>query len=631
MKPFKLRNWQKHVLLFFLLTVTVTYLQFDLLKPALEIGFTPDDWSLYFGQRLLGENPVSKLAQVWNERGAYTTYQVYYISLLEAIVGFNYRSLQTINIVFRILAIFSLYPLILVVFKRGMLAFLASFLFAISFSSVGPLEFVVKGSDYLAIFFMNIFLIIYYLILTEKLKNKIWLAVSLVLLILTLAFSTIRLYPLLLIIPLIEIYLMIRNRNLEDIRKSFTRLLLFYSPFIALMIYSPGSILGNLQSPFDILDKITQGNWHLLLYSFSGMGSTFIVKEYWAKIFGTLSVDSLKDYLFFILGGPIVIYGLLTVIVAILRSKKSWYFFLFVISLNSTLEIIIFFIATHYRNLPAVSKMPYEPTGLYSVLFGVYILVLGFTLFLEYLRNKTGNILLKALWIGPAFLFIFTFATWVFAPLGSGFAGYYLVVATIGANIFTAALLVSIYDFGEHIKFRLLRFFPSMLVFLFISAIFLMNQKEIAVFFNYLNSNGRSASGQIMIQSKFREKVKDLDLSKPSLFYFDTSDIPDEGRFYTESFLSGFPFWMHFEGNQLVDRCLEVLYYNEHKQLLQHIKEENGQKGFFYRSLCIENGKGFYKELLYKRENFFAFKLKNRDFIDIKEAVLKELGLIQSF
>lgn len=624
---FELNNWQKNILIFILLIVIVTFLQFNLLKSALDIGFTPDDWSLYFAHRLLGDNPINKLAQVWGENGAYTTYQVYYIGLLESIAGFNYKSFQTINITFKILAVLSLYPLILTVFKRRMLAFLTCFLFAISSSSVGSLEFIVKGSDYLAIFFMNIFLLIYYSILTEKLRGKIWLLASLILLILTLAFSTIRLYPLLLIIPAIEVYLLFKC-GLKNVKKSFLRLLLYFSPFFALLIYSPGSILGYLQSPFGIMGKILEGNWHLILSPFSGMGSTFIVNEYWGKIFGTLSVDSFKDYLFFILGGPTVIYGLLTAIVAILKSQRPWKFFLFTFFLNLILEISAFFIAIHYKILPAENGMHYEPTGLYSALFGLYILVLGFTLFLEDLKSKTGDVMLKALWAGSAILFIFTFLTWVFAPLGTGFSStsYYLVVATIGANIFTAALLVIIYDFNKRIKFKFIRLFLKSLVFLFILAIFLMNLKEIIFFFNYLNSNGRSASGQQMIQSKFRQRISRIDLSKPTLFYFDTSDITGEGRFYTEGFLSSFPFWMHFQGDKLINGCTEVLYSNDHKQLLQFIKVENREKGFFFRSLCVENGKGGYKEVLHKRENFYAFKLKNKDFIDIKEVVLKELG-----
>ena len=153
-----------------------------------------------------------------------------------------------------------------------------------------------------------------------------------------------------------------------------------------------------------------------------------------------------------------------------------------------------------------------------------------------------------------------------------------------------------------------------------------MNGVEIRTRFLDLLANGRSAHGQQVIQGRFREHIKDIDFSKPALFYFDTSDISGEGPFYSEGFLGSFPFWMHFQDRQLIDGCIEVLYLNEHKQLLPYIREEDGERGFFFRGLCVENGKSSYKEILYKPENFYAFKIKSRNFIDIKEEVLKELG-----
>lgn len=615
------------LIIFLVLVITVLFLQFTLLDLALKIGFKPDDWILYFSYKSLGQHPLSKVTGLWAERGIYTTYQVYYMGLLEKLVGFDYRSFQIVNVIFKSLATVAVFPLMLVIFKNKSLAILTTFFFAISYAAVGPLEFVVKGSDYVAIFWMCIFLTVYYLIINKYPRNFLLLGIGLLLLVLTLGFSPIRLFPLLFLLPLTEIYLVLRHKSLDNLRNTLIRMLVFYLPFIILILYSPGSILGFMQSPLGIFKRIIEGNWHLLLSPFSGIGYTFITNEYWGKIFGSLSVDSLEKYIYFLLGGPTVIFGVLTVIVAYIQSRQPRRFFLFAFTLNFILEILVFFIATHSKYLPGNYGLHYEQSDLYSALFGIYILVLGLACFLEWIKDGKNN-LLMALWMGVLFLFVFTFAIWAFAPFGTSFSptSYYLVVSSLGSSIFISAFLISIYNKVIRFKKRLLKIISLVLLLVLVIFIFVMNSQEIHSRFLDLLANGRAAREQQLLQGKFKERLGNFNNSKPALFYFDSSDLSGEGgSFYSEGFLGSFPFWMHFQGNKLTDGCLEVLYLNEYRQLLPYIREQDGERGFFFRSLCVENGKASYKDIFYKPENFYAFKIKSKDFINIKNEVLKEL------
>lgn len=617
------------LIIFLILAIIVTLLQFTLLDLTLKIGFKPDDWILYFTYKTLGVNPYSKLAEVWAERGIYTTYQVYYMGLLEKLVGFDYRSFQVVNLIFKTLGTLAIFPMLLVIFKNKLLAILTTILFAISHSSIGPLEFAVKGSDYVAIFWMCIFLMSYYLVVTKYSRNFLWISISLSLLILTLVFSPIRLFPILILLPLIEMYLLVKNLNLENVKSILLRVSVFYSPFLLVVFSSPDSIVGLLAGPLGIFRRIMEGNWHLILSPFSGIGYTFITNDYWGRIFGSLSVDSFQQYLYFLLGGPTVIFSALTLIVAFSISKKPWFFFLVAFIINFILEILAFFIAFHSKYLSSGQGIDYEPTGIYSALFGIYIVVLGIISFIEWLRKDGDNNLILAFWLGPLFLFIFTFGTWAFAPSGTNFSGThpYLVVSAVGCSLLLSAFLLASYRRVIRIRKRLLRSVFLVPILLIIIYIFIMNAKEIRFRFLDLLANGRAAQGQQELQGKFRERLGNFDNSKPALFYFDTSDLSGEGGpFYSEGFLASFPFWMHFQNGQLMDGCIEVLYLNEHKQLLSYIREQNGKKGFFFRGLCVEGGRSSYKEILYKSENFYAFKIKSRDFIDIKEQILKELG-----
>ena len=157
-----------------------------------------------------------------------------------------------------------------------------------------------------------------------------------------------------------------------------------------------------------------------------------------------------------------------------------------------------------------------------------------------------------------------------------------------------------------------------------IISIFVMNRKEIRARFLDLLANGRSAHGQQLLQGRFRERIKEIDFTKPAFFYFDVFDIPGEGPFYSEGFLASFPFWMHFQNNQLIDGCVEK-FYEDRQKLASLIQTRNGERGFVYNGFCVENGRGDNKEIFYKPENFYAFKIKSMEFIDIKKEALKEL------
>ena len=613
----------QNTVLLALLIVTVAISNYYLLSDSLTLGFKPDDWILYFSYKALGTNPLSQIVSVWAERGIYTTYQVYYMGFLDSLFGLNYYSFHFVNLIFKIVATISLYPLILVLSKNKLLAVLSVILFAISHSTVGPLELVVKGSDYLAIIWMNLFLIVYYLIIVDKLVGLKYHLLLFILFILSLAFSPIRIFPLIVIPPMVEIFLILKHFDWTAIKKSFIRLVVLYWPFIVLILYSPISVLGNAGGPFGVFEQVSKGNWFYVLAPISGIGYTFIANDYWGKIFGLLITDNFKNYLYFLSGGPTIICGALTAAVAWSRiPKRKLLFFILTTALNFILQILFFFIAFHHLGITS-SNVNYDPSNLYSVIFGGYIVVSGFMVFLNWLKWGGSDRVLALLWIGSVFLFIFTFLTWVFAPLGTGFSStsYYLVVASIGSSLMIATFLVSIYEKIKH-RLKLLAFLP----FLIIILIFGMSSHEIRQRFSSLNKDGRGAVGQIIMKEEARRVLKDYKVGDLILVYFDTSDISGNGQFYSEGFLTSLPFFMHFRDNKIVDGCIGVIFEDSNMvELRKLVQAQNGIKGFNYPSLCITEGKSSLRTLFFTQDHFYAFKIKDRKLIDIKESVLNQL------
>lgn len=608
---------KKNIVLFLILGIIVFVIEFTLFESALKIGFKPDDWALYFGYKSLGVNSLLKIAEVWHERGAYTTYQVYYIGLLDYLAGgLNFFSFQLINLIFKSLGTLMIFPLILVIFKSRILAIFTALIYAVSFSSLGPLEFAVKGSDYLAIFFMCLFFITYYYII-KKPKNFPLLLLGLMLLILTINLSPIRLYPLLVLFLLIEGYLYLQKRTKEAFKNVLKRTGMLLSPFIFIVIYSPAAIAGFLGTPAAIYNGVIKGDSHLVLSTLAGIGGTFITEEYWRRIFGSLMAENFGEYLFFLAGGPAVIFGVLTAIISFAACRKPLVFFIKTFIPTLLFSIPLFF----FLDNPSFDRNAFYPS-----MFGIYILVLSFACFMEWRKERNDN-LLFGIWGGCLFLFVFSLMIWLFAPYGTFFSptGYYLVVASIGSALVLASIPLLIYKRIAALKNRYIgksAFLPALII---IAVFFRMSIFEIDKRFSYLLANGRSAQGQQMIQGIFRNKVSNKDLSKPTLFYFDTSDLNGDGPFYSEGFLESLKFFMRFEGSKLTEGCSEVVYSNDHKDLNKLVKEANGQKGLFYRSLCMEGENGFYRDVIYSPENFHAFKIKNRNFIDIRQEVLQEL------
>ncbi len=614
------------LIIFLVIIVCIT--QYDLLKYTLKIGFVPDDWAFTLYYKTHVNNPFFGFPEIWKERGAYTTHAVYYIGVLHSIVGLNFQLFQLIGIALKILATLTIFPLVMIITGNRILAFLTSFLFAISYTTTGQLEVVVEQGEYLGLLLMNLFLIVYSYIVKKGLLSWKWLGLATLMLVTTIMLSTIRTFPILVLLFLIEFSLWVQSRSLKALKRSLIRLLCLFAPFILLILYRPGSVLGMANFPPTPIVKILQGNWHLSLVPLQGLGHMLSLTPYLGKVFGILNMESLMEYINFILTGPTIFFGSITLILSLIKLKQRLNFLFLTLGLNFLSELLVYFLAIHRLSIPANLRLNFDNPRIYLTILGSYMLVLSFVYFLEWKTQKVKDSSIFAIWVGPLASLVFILMTWMYADLSLSFSGpqdHYLLIPTFGVSFFLAGLISLIYNRIRNIKYSWLSYPLAISILVLIITFYFINREMIHKYFIAANANGRSAAGQQIIQSKFRQKINQIDLSKSNLFYFDTTEI-DNGPFYTESFLSSFPFWMRFQGTELINGCSERLYFNEHKQLQSYVKERSGEKGFFYKGLCVNNGKVSYEDIFYKQENFYAFKLKNKDFVDIKEQVFNELG-----
>ena len=231
---------KKNIVLFLLIPIVIIS-QIILLKPHLKYGFSDVDWtflSIYKTQNPYSLSQFIKNIKVGGTAGGVYTHQIYYMGIQADLFGLNFESFQKTTHIFKILAILFSFPIFLAISGNLLIAFIATLFFGFSYSSVGTMYTIVTSSDYLAIFSMELFLLTYWYTVKKSVGNWFWLFFALILLILTLFFSTERMYPLPLFVLLIEIFLFsfkVKKFNGNTVK----RIIVLFLPIILIFLTQP--------------------------------------------------------------------------------------------------------------------------------------------------------------------------------------------------------------------------------------------------------------------------------------------------------------------------------------------------------------------------------------------------------
>lgn len=609
---------------FVLLILIITVIQFSLLKVVLQYGFTIEDPGVLFEYKIIGPDLtfLDKYLLTLRVAGLYNSYKIMYLGFLESLFKGNYQAYWLTGIFLKILATISLYPLISAIFKRKSLAFLTTLLYGISYSASGALYYIVLGSDYVAIFFMNVFLLSYYYYFATR--KKLFLYTATILLFLSFMLSPPRMYPLFAFIFLIEVFVWIRSGKLLGFLTLLSRLILLLFPYLIVLHFFPGATNDQLKGPLTVFNFLSYGNYHLLLTPFAGLGYTFLTNDYWPLVFGPVTFDSFKSYLLFLLHGPVIIYSFLAILLGFLITKTPLFFILGIILVNLCFEMVSYFLITNTYGMVGPNFKSFLPVSIYAIFFGFFCLSVAFAGLIIWLKGHRLNILLPSLFIGPIFSSVFLWGLWFIKGEVLNFTEgihWYLVIAPIGTSLFLASLMVLIFDrirltVNPYLKYVLIGF-----LFITILPLYLISAKEINTTFTYLLQTGYKASDQVQMKAKLLSYIKEPLDKNPALFYFETQEEP---IFYPISLIVGFEAEMHYRNWELVNGCVGLIY--DRDKLEKSVAVKDGVKGFNAASLCVDPSGTTRPEMFYTPDNFYAFKLKDKDAIDITKNVLYELG-----
>lgn len=452
------------------------------------MGFETDDWNYLLYYKSLGNNPFPKMLDVWiNTAGVYKTMSIYWVGVLSDILGLDYPKFNLVNIFFKIIASISVYPLVLIIFKRHLLAFLATLLYAISWGATGALTYVSRGPDYVAITFLNVFFICYYYAVLRR--SKLWLTLSSITLLLSFLFAPIRIYPIVAVILLIEFLINFKLGVRNSIKSSLRRLIALLVPSGILIL--TGRIHSEVGTPSLTFEKLINGNWDIILEPLSGIGYLLLTNNQYLFL-GSMDPHSFKDYLMFLVEKVLLLFVPLTIVLSFLLSKRFWRFFFIILLINLFLDILVYFISVHYLSIPVPKQSGHDLAVYwfqkYSVLLGIYTLVAAFAYLLIWLKENSKNRVLLALFLGPTFAAIFLYGLWV--VLGGlniyGGINRYFQVPALGIALFIAGFLTLIYD--KLAKSNLGKVVTIPLILLTLSSIFIISRQEIDLAFNQVSS-----------------------------------------------------------------------------------------------------------------------------------------------
>lgn len=627
------------LLIFLSIFPIVAISQYVILKPHLLYGFADIDWAGLLEYKYIN-NPLSleSFLNLLNKSGVYTT-QYYFIGIQESFFGLDYYKYNLVAYALKFISTITVFPLIFIITKRKLIAAIGTLIYTFSFTSIAALYTVMTTINYLGIAFMNIFIWLYwYLAQKNRIDWKLMLS-AIAALYLALLLATERMYPLAPFVVIGEIFYIFTQRFSKiSVILGLKRLLLLFSPAIVLTIIKP-SVLNTSINFFVgtnllLFQKISEGNWHLIFTPFAALGSMFLPKEYQIPL-GTINLNSLTDYLGFLLGGPLFIFGSITLILGLLLSKSPRRSIMTTVVFLIPLMVSSFYLATHRLGInPDLSdawgklRMYFDPGFVMPpALVGMFVLSLACAFLFEWINTKARDNLTLALFIGPIFAFFFIFLTWLPSDMVLVFVGIhrYLTIPAIGISLFLATTIVLTYE-----KMRSIKILKpiSFTVFLLLFPMFTIYNQSIANYFaTELDSAGTRASEHIRMKGKLLSYIKNLSESDPSVFFFDESPDPSNSYFNETTVLAGFNFWIMFRGDHILPIKAPRLIRSYFlcggngkfcpEELKKAVVEKDGIKG-----LSFDN-------TFYKAENFYAFRFINRDLYNITDELKLTLGLNQ--
>lgn len=637
----------KNLLIFLLLAISVWILQNIILRSHLEYGFRDGDWFDIRRFLTFGDLTLDDFIANLKVNAAYT-YQLYYPGLLTKLYGLNFGNLNQATHLFKFLATLAIFPMVLVVTKNKMTAFITTLIYSVAYPTIGPLFSLVTGGYFVTIIFLSFFLIIYWNLINQTSLNFKLIIGTQVLFILTLILGPERMYPLIPLIIIVEFLLILKKPASQTIKTSLIRLFSLLLPLVVFyLIYSiwfKDQINPSYFAPQFLIaikiryESILAGNWQLILYPFASFGSLFLYGDH-LNFLGSFNTTSFSSFLSHFLFRQMLIFSIITIFLMRLISKKPYKLILITLLPTFIFGLIIFLMSKNWQGINSGARIHFDTNFVgIPAIFGFYLSALNLSFFFAWLRGNDEKKLIFPIFLGSAVSFLFIFFTWIGSDVQLLFTGpqRYLTTPAIGSSLSLAGLIVLI--FNQLKKVRVTKYLAWLSI-LIVVQIILINADITKKFFDYeLNYAGMRGSDQTRIKNKFWSIAPNISNNEISLFYFDESQDIENGYFDETAIMAGFEDWIQFDHGRLIVvnrpfpgmlrtniQCPEHTQQSCFEILKKGLIRQNGEWGILYKDPIRQPlGNRFFK-----LNNFYAMRFINRDLVDIRKEILDQLGITE--
>lgn len=610
--PIKFNNTSK----IFLLTVIISIIvELYLIEPLFRLGLGHDDWILITRYRLMGSNPIAEFFNFYKKFGPYITTDGFHISLLFNLFQTNYLNIHIVNVFLKSLAAVAVFPFVYLLTKNKLLAFLTTFLYATSYTATSSFELSSKGTNYFASFWMLIYFIFYYFIITRYWKQWYHYIILALTFWLAILISPSRMYPLLQVPLLIESFMVI-TKGFSYAKTSLLRLGLIYLPGILIILYVPDQVFYNLSRKPEFLIRITSGEWQALLTPLTGLGFMILPPDYLVSLFKLPMLASHSLYFLSILPYSIFFFVIFLAL-NVTRIKGSWKYILSYGLLYICLSLVIYQLTFNSSSYDTIVP----------ALTGGFVLITAILSLYRWMKVKNNkDPLLIALAIGPVIALWFITYTWYLANYALQFHPIhsYLTIPALGGSLWVGVVLISL----SKLKPRF--FSPAILIAFALFAISFINFSEIREYWLHKINNGWGADIQDSLYSQLLIALqrRNFVITKPTFIYFDTSQDMLNAEVYDQGFISHIFYRLRYSNNILSEGCMLTSTEDFNSLQKKVVKKLNQLEFNFPTYTCfIFKDKGFVQPSgSFVPEQIYAFRLMDQKVIDITDEVLYRLS-----
>lgn len=427
--------------------------------PSFSLALFGDDWLAFFRFRQHVDPGTGRWTPI---RYYLTPYgpQDILMGVLRKIYGFNSTYYYLTSFIFRLIAAFSFYPLVLKLTKNQLSAFFASLFFSITVIGLDTTNWVFNMPTYITIALFNFFLY-FFLSAREEGKSKL-LVMSGLLYYLAYVTTPIRMHGSLLFIFLVEAFWFLQERNSQTLKKVFIRLGVILLVFLIIKYtgtsLGPASEIGerfNLGIKSDLM-LLSQGRFDFLFFPILMFGS-MIIPDFFLPQVELTSLRMLIPTLSFVF--LIFLIFFFFILKNVEKFKQKVFIKIILLSAFWTSFVILI-----NRLNPATFSNSYF---IISTLIGGYSLIVSLFLIFIYWKQKLISFLL---FLSIAWSILSFFFAWWWVPLSIFPTTYrYLIVSAVGITLLFSTLISlphkknnQIFIFGLMSIFLLINVFGSL-------------------------------------------------------------------------------------------------------------------------------------------------------------------------